>query len=96
MLQNITVSHKSFNFNIFQPKKFKIYKKESSYDSDPKELEKERSRKEREISQINYNDPIFQAYNINIDPNNKLIGDSEYYRDIIREKMMIESNFRTE
>ncbi len=82
LLQNVTVSKKNFNFSIFKPKKLRL-SKEVFLDEEDQEIEKKKRERDVEaISSVNLNDPIFEYYNINPDPNNKLLGDADYYRDI--------------
>ena len=95
LLQNITVSKKNFNYNIFKrPKRTKNL----DY-LDEEEVEEEKKRKEQELKEknnINLSDPIFQYYNIRVDKTDKLLGDTDYYREIIKEKLNIESGYRNE
>ena len=96
LLQNVTVSKKNFNFAIFKPKKLKL-NINGFYDD--KEIEDEKKRKEKELQErnnINFNDPIFQYYNIKVDANSKLLGDTDYYRELIKEKLTLENSYRNE
>jgi len=96
LLQNVTVSKKNYNFAIFKPKKLRL-NINGFYDD--KEIEDEKKRKEKELQErnnINFNDPIFQYYNIKVDANSKLLGDTDYYRELIKEKLTLENSYRNE
>ena len=99
LLQNITVSKKNFNFSIFKTSKSR---KKGGLLSDgltEAEIQEDRLQKQREQEErnnINWSDPIFKEYDLNFEGANTMLGDSDYYRDIIREKMVKESDYKNE
>ena len=91
LLQNITVSKKNFNFRIFKKKENLINDKENE--------EEKKSQEENELeikNNIDFGDPIFKDCNIKIDGNSKLLGSRQYYREIIREKLLVELSYKNE
>lgn len=99
LLQNITVSKKNFNFSIFKDSKPKHKGGIFNDGMTETEMEQQRLQKQREQEErnnINWDDPIFKHYELNFEGANKLMGDSDYYRDIIKEKIIKENGLKNE